>query len=199
MMQFVIFSVLMIVTIFAASQANAEPPSQEEFMKTYQPKLDRVHEEGLPPTKQSEIGIHFTDIVCQDDKIHVLKLTGQNYIACVTPESASELVKRGWGLVHRENPHSGMKGSECTNWWKIHYYKDAPSKSKIIKTIRQTTNEFADEFVVWKPVRIVDSSNNTLTVSSHGNFHDVYLNKVIQSLSGIDHVSNVEHEPRGCI
>lgn len=196
----VVFLVLIGTVVFVAPQAFSEPVSREEFIKTYQPKLDRVQNENLPPVKQSMIGIHFNDIFCHDNKVHVLKLTGENYIACVSPDSAVKLVERGWGLVHREDPHSGQKGSECNNWWIIRHSDDGiTSKSKLIKTIRETTNAFSDEFVVWMPVRLVEQSDNTLTVSSYGNFDDIYLDMILDNLSKIEHVLDVEHKPRACI
>ena len=198
----VLFFLLAVATmgIFVTSETFAEPVSREEFMKTYQPKLDRVQDENLPPMKQSEIGIFFNDILCHDNKIHVLKLTGENYIACMTSASAEKLMERGWGILHREDPHSGQKGSECGNSWFIHHSDESvPSKSKLIKTIRETTNEFSDEFVVWMPVRIVEHNQNIITISSHGSFHGVYLDKILDSLSSIEHVLNVEHDPGGCV
>ena len=107
---FFIFSLIATTGFFVTSEAFAEPVSHEEFIKTYQPKLDRIHDENLPPTKQSEIGILFNDIFCNENKIHVLKLTGEDYIACVTPESAQKLVERGWDLMHRDDPHKGTAG-----------------------------------------------------------------------------------------
>ena len=201
MKYFVIFLVVAITMVFfMIPQTFSEPVSYEEFMKTYQPKLDRVQNENLSPIKQSAIGIKFNDIFCHDNKIHVLKLTGENYIACVYPESAEKLVEMGWGLIHREDPHSGQKGSECTNWWLIHHSDDGiPSKSKLIKTIRDTTNEFSDEFVVWMPVRIVEHTHNILTVSSHGAFDDISLNVILDNLSKIEYVLNVEHKQRACV
>ena len=185
---------------FVTSEAFAEPVSHEEFMKTYQPKLDRVQEDNLPPMKQSEIGIRFNDIFCHDDKIHVLKLTGENYIACVTPESAIQLVERGWGLMHKDDPYKGMRGAECINWWMIHHDgDDVPLKSSLIKTIRMTTNEFANELVVWKPIKLVEHKDNIITLSSHGNFHELYLDQVISNLLDVKHVTGVEFKPRACL
>lgn len=187
-------------TLFLIPQAFAEPVSHEEFMKTYQPKLDRVHDENLPPTKQSEIGIRFNDIFCHENKIHVLKLSGQNHIACVTPESAIKLVERGWGLMHRDDPHKGQAGAECTQWWIIHH-SDAgiPLESTLIKTIRVTTNEFSNEFVVWEPVRIVDHVHNIITISSHGSFDDLQRDAIMENLSDIKYVLNVEHKNAACV
>ena len=127
-----ILAVFILMIFVLSIQAFAEPISQEEFMKTYQPKLDRAQQENLPPIKQSKIGILFNDIFCNDNKIHVLKLTGENYIACVTPESASKLVERSWGLMHTDNPIDGMSGAECINWWIIHHKDNsAPLESRL--------------------------------------------------------------------
>ena len=188
------------IGIFVTSETFAEPVSREEFMKTYQPKLDRVQDENLPPIKQSEIGILFNDIFCHENKIHVLKLTGENYIACATPESAQKLADRGWGLLHREDPYKGMRGAECINWWTIHHNNDEiPLKSSLIKTIRETTNGFANESVVWKPVKLVEQKGNTITISSYGGFHEEHIDQVAENLLDIKHVTNVEFEPRVCL
>ena len=142
----------------------------------------------------------FNDIFCHGDKIHVLKLTGENYIACITPESAQKLVERGWGLMHRDDPHKGTAGAECANWWRIHHDGDnIPSKSSLIKTIRSTTNEFVNEFVVWDPVRFVENKDSVLIISSHGSFADLYLNQIIGNLLDVENVMDVEFKQRGCI
>lgn len=198
--RFLIIFAIATTGFFVTSEIFAEPVSYEEFMKDYQPKLDRVQEENLSPMKQSEIGILFNDIFCHDNKIHVLKLTGENYIACVTPESAQRLVERGWGLMHRDDPHKGTAGAECTNWWMVHHEGDnIPLKSSLIKTIRLTTDEFANEFVVWDPVRFVENKNNILVLSSHGAFADSYLNRIIGNLLDVENVMDVEFKQRGCI
>lgn len=127
-------------------------------------------------------------------------MTGENYIACVSPESAVKLAERGWGITHKADPHKGVRGAECTNSWVIHYSDEViPSKSRLIKTIRETTNEFANEQVVWGPVKIVDHIHNIITISSHGSFHDVYLNQILDNLSNVEYVLNVEHKPRACL
>ena len=194
------FAVFILMICVSSIQVFAEPVSHEEFMKTYQPILDRVQQENLPPTKQSEIGILFNDIFCIDNKIHVLKLTDENYIACVTPESATKLVERGWGLMHKDNSLEGMRGAECINWWIIHHKdNDTPLESSLIKTIRTTTSEFANESVVWKPIKLVEHKGNTITISSYGNFQEIYLDQVIANLLNIKHVTDVEFKPRACI
>ena len=198
----VLFFLLVVATIgiFVTFETFAEPVSREEFMKTYQPKLDRVQDENLPPIKQSEIGIRFNDILCHDNKIHVLKLTGENYIACVTLASAEKLVERSWGIIHREDPHSGTAGAECIKWWMIHHHDDSiPLKSSLIKTIRETTNEFANESIVWKPIKLVEHKDNIITLSSYGNFREEYIDQVAANLLNIKHVTNIEFEPRACI
>ena len=195
-----LFAVFILIISVSSIQAFAEPIPYEEFMKTYQPILDRVQQENLPPTKQSEIGILFNDIFCDDNKIPVLKLTGVNYIACTTPESATKLVERGWGLIHKDDPLDGMRGAECINWWIIHHKdNDAPLESSLIKTIRTTTSEFANESVVWKPIKLVEHKGNTITISSYGNFQEIYLEQVIANLLNIKHVTDVEFKPRACI
>lgn len=50
--------------VFANNDLFAEPVSHEQFMETYQPLLDRVKDENLPPIRQSGIGILYNDILC---------------------------------------------------------------------------------------------------------------------------------------
>lgn len=94
---FGIFLILIVVALGfpLMSQAFADYLDKDQFMEWYPPKLDRVHEENLPPTKQVEIGILDGDIVCDENNVRVLKITAEKYIACATPETSSKLVQRG--------------------------------------------------------------------------------------------------------
>lgn len=180
---------------------NAEPISGEEFMKTYQPILDRVYSENLPPQKQLQIGMLMRDVVCFDDgKIRILKIASFNQVSCVSPETAQKLVDRGWGLMHREDPNTGKGGSECTNWWIIHHDgTNKPSLSKLLKILRLTTNKFSDEYVVWSPIQFVQSTGKTITLESHGSFYPEQELMIKQNLNDIESVLGVEFEPRACI
>ena len=102
--------------------------------------------------------------------------------------------------MHRDDPYKGVRGAECTNWWMIHHDGDGtPLKSSLIKTIRMTTNEFANELVVWKPVRLVEHKDNIITISSHGSFRELYLEQIISNLLDVKHVTGVEFKPRACL
>jgi len=197
-------SIAVIVGIICLSQfvlINAEPVSREEFMKTYQPILERVYSEHLSPQKQLEIGILVRDVVCFDDgKIQILKIASFNQVSCVTTETAQKLVDRGWGLMHRTDPSVGKGGSECTNWWIIHHNGSSkPSVSKLLKMLRLTTNEFSNEYVVWSPVTMIKNEGKTITLESHGLFDHNQELMMRQNLAEIENVLKVELEPRACV
>lgn len=198
---FLVFIVVGMICSFQFVLVDAEPISREEFMKTYQPILDRVYDDRLTPQKQLKIGILMRDVICFDgDKIQILKLASFNQVSCVTPETAQKLVDRGWGLMHREDPNTGKGGSECTNWWIIHYDEsNKPSLSKLLKILRLTTNEFSDEYVVWSPIQFVQSTDKTITLESHGSFYPEQELIIKQNLNSIESVLKVEFEPRACI
>lgn len=195
---------IVVIGIICLSQfvpTNAEPVSREEFMKTYQPILDRVYSERLPPQKQLEIGILMRDVICFDDgKIQILKMASFNQVSCVATETAQKLADRSWGLMHRDDPSVGKGGSECTNWWTIHHDETSkPSIPKLVKTLRLTANEFADEYVVWSPVTLVKNEGRTIILESHGSFDHNQELMMSQSLAEIENVLKVEMEPRACV
>ena len=184
-----------------ASQAYADYLPHDAFMEMYQPKLDRVNEENLPPAKQIEIGIQDVDIVCHDNKIRILKVSAENHIACATPETAAKLVQRGWGLVNSDDePYANIYSNSCGSVWEIHHRDgNVPSISKIIQTYRQTIDEFSSTSVVWASVRVVDHNDNILKIISGNAFRDEYVTIILDSLSEIEHVSDVEYRQGGCI
>lgn len=181
---------------------NAEPVSREEFMKTYQPILDRVHNERLSPQKQLEIGILMRDVVCFDeDHVQILKISSLNQVSCVTMQTAQKLADRGWGMTHRDDPNTGKGGSECVSWWIMyHDGSNIPSVPQLIKTFRLTVNEFSNEYVVWSPVTYEDDGKGKTTVLTfHGSFNDSQILTLKQNFTGVENVLNVEIEPRYCI
>jgi hypothetical protein len=189
-------------TILLSHFVDAELASREEFMKTYQPTLDRIHSEHLPPQKQLEIGILMRDVVCFDENhVQILKISSFNQVSCVTPQTAQNLVDRGWGMMHRDDPNTGKGGSECVSWWIM--YDDGsnkPSVPQLIKTFRLTVNEFSNEYVVWSPVTLEDDGKGKTTVLGfHGSFDDSQTLTLKQNLTGVENVLNVKIEPRYCI
>lgn len=185
---------------FLLIPADAEPISQEEFLKTYQPILDRIQNEKLPPQKQLKLGILMRDVICPDDKVQILKIASSNQVSCVSSDTAQNLLKRGWGLVHRDDPNTGKGGSECTNLWVIHHDgSNKPSISKLQQTLRLTVNEFSNEYVVWSPITIVDAVGKTMTLQSHGSFYPEQESTILENLSKVENVLNVSFEPGRCI
>ena len=178
--------------------ADLLPPDQ--FEEWYYPKLDRVHQENLPPTKQIEIGIFDVDIVCHENKVRVLKISAEKYIACVFPETTISLVQRGWGLANTDNePYANYGSNDCASWWEIHHDdKNVPSMSKIIKTFRQTIDEFSVTSVVWASVSLIDHKDNVFRFLSDNSFDDQHRNLILDNFSTVEHVKNVEFYSGGC-
>lgn len=181
--------------------ANAEPISQEEFMKIYQPKIDKVITEKLSPRKQLELGILMLDVFCFDDKIRILKFSDQNLVACVNRESVQQLVDRGWGITKNEDmfTENSSHGTECGNTLTISFKDKAAPASTIIHKIRKVMNEFA-EILLWQPITIISESTPTewvLNIRGSYNLQEqIKLKDTIRTIPG---VLSIELVQNGCI
>ncbi|EGG42342.1 Hypothetical protein Nlim_0787 [Candidatus Nitrosarchaeum limnium SFB1] len=150
------YLVLLLVLIGFTEIAFSEPQSYEDFMKTYHPILDRVHNEKLSPHKQIDIGLHMRDVVCLDGRVQVLQFSSQSYVACVNPDTATILVKRGWGAVmYDETKYSDGHGYECSMNWIIQYDEIKPKHSEVIYALRHTMNNI-QESLIWNPIIVND-------------------------------------------
>src|SRR3989338_10538167 len=133
--------VAIVVLAISMPHAFAEPQSYEDFMKTYQPILDRVYNEKLSPHKQIDIGLLMRDVVCFDNGVQVLRLSSQSYVACVNPDTAPILVQRGWGVVmYDETKNPNNHASECSMFWYVQYDKITHKSSESIYKLRYTLN-----------------------------------------------------------
>ena len=179
--------------------ANAEPISQEEFMKTYQPKIDKVIAEKLSPRKQLELGILMLDVFCFDDKIRILKFSDQNLVACVNRESVQQLVVRGWGITKNEGMFTGSShGTECDNTLTISFKEKAVPTSTIIYKIRKVMQEFA-EILVWQPISVEKENAPTIVLGITGVYNqaeEIQLKDTIRTIPG---VLGIELVQKGCV
>lgn len=190
-----------IITVMIASIPNilAEPQSYEDFMKTYQPILDRVYDEKLSPHKQIDIGLLMRDVVCFDGGIQVLQLSSQSYVACVHPDTAPILVKRGWGAVmYDETKNPNNHSSECTIDWLVMYKDIAPKRSELIYKLRYTLNTI-QEYLIWYPVIVEDNNRFTITMHSVGSYSASEIKLITDSLNSVSRVESVEAIPGGCV
>lgn len=198
-MKFYLILSLSILTIhiLLSQTLMAEPITDSELIKQYKITLENAYEKKLNPKKQLNYGIKTTDVVCFDDKIPVLKLTAESFVTCVEPITATKLVERNWGLIHKLNPHEGTSGSECSNYWTI-YYTDSPSKSIFIKTLRIITNKFANDSVVWSPIKTEKITDSNITLLSHGMFSSEEISLIKGALLNIENVSKIEDKTGIC-
>lgn len=192
--------ILLVISIMIPLTSFAEPISREEFMKTYQPILDRVYHEKLSPHKQIDIGLLMRDVVCFNDGIQLLQLSSQSYVACVNPTTAPILVQRGWGVVmYDETKYSDSHGSECGLNLIIHYYEVKPKHSELIYNLRYVMKDI-QESLLWNPVIIEDNSDtNAIIIHSVGNYSQEEINKITDSLNSVSGVNSVEVEYGVCI
>ena len=54
-------------------------------------------QEGLPPLKQINSGVALVDVACDDNQVQAFKYDAMN-VACVSLETKSQLVSRGWAI-----------------------------------------------------------------------------------------------------
>jgi len=180
-----IFSVLLPLTSFA------EPISHEEFMKTYQPILDRVYNEKLSPHKQIDIGLQMRDVVCLNGRIQVLQLSSQSYVACVNPDTATALVQRGWGaMMYDDTKNPNNHSVECSISWYVMYRDTAPNSSELIYKLRYALNTI-QEYLIWHPVIVEDDGRFTLTMHSIGFYSTDEIKLITNSLSSVPKVESV--------
>jgi len=98
------------------------------------------------PRQQIANGIKYIDIVCSNDFVLLFKWSS-NSMACVKPQSAEKLEKRGWGVPKDQTMFLGFS-SLCETGFTIHYQDISKyNESKIIKTIRDALSK-----VDWSPV-----------------------------------------------
>jgi hypothetical protein len=191
---------LLIISTTIPLTSFAEPQSYEDFMKTYQPILDRVYSEKLSPHKQTDIGLLMIDVVCFNNGIQVLKLSSQSHVACVNPDTASKLVQRGWGVVmYDETKYADGHGYECTLDWIIHYDDIKPKSSELIYNIRYAMKNI-QESLLWHHVIIEDNSDTkTVIMHSVGNYSQEEIQKITDSLNSVSRVTSVGVEYGACI
>ena len=181
--------------------ANAEPISQEEFMKMYQPKIDKVKAEKLKPRKQLDLGILMLDVFCFDGKIRVLKFSDSNLVACVNPESVQKLVMRGWGITKNEGMFTGSShGTECTNTLNISFQEKAPPASTIIYKIRKVLMLQIGEILLWQPIFVANESTDTTIVLKITGAYDMgEETKLKDEIRTIPGVLDIDLTQNGCV
>ena len=188
------------VLAISMQHAFAEPQSYEDFMKTYQPILDRVYNEKLSPHKQIDIGLLMRDVVFFNNGIQVLQLSSQSHVACVDPDTAPILVQRGWGVVmYDETKYSDSHGSECGLNLIIHYYEIKPKHSELIYNLRYVMKDI-QESLLWNPVIIEDNSDaNAIIMHSVGSYSQNEITAITDSLNSVSGVNSVGVEYGGCV
>ena len=191
--------VAIVVLAISMPHAFAEPQSYEDFMKTYQPILDRVYNEKLSPHKQIDIGLLMRDVVCFDNGVQVLRLSSQSYVACVNPDTAPILVQRGWGVVmYDETKNPNNHASECSMFWYVQYDKITPKSSELIYKLRYTLNTI-QEYLLWYPVIVEDNHRFTITILSVGSYSADETKLISDSLNSVSGVESVEAILGGCV
>lgn len=196
-----LIGIIAIITVMITSIPNilAEPQSYEDFMKTYQPILDRVYHEKLSPHKQIDIGLLMRDVVCFNNGVQVLQLSSQSYVACVNPATAPILVQRGWGAVmYDETKNFNNHSSECSIVWHVHYDDITPKSSELIYKLRYTLNTI-QEYLMWYPVIVDDNHRFTITMLSVGSYSMNETKIIEDSLNSVSGVESVEAVPGGCV
>lgn len=193
-----ISSATLLIFILSSQTLMAEPITDLELIKQYKITLEHAYNEKLNPKKQLANNIKTTDVMCFDNHLPILKLTAENSIACVNPITATKLVERNWGLTHKSNPYEGTSGSECVNYWLIYHDVNMPSSTIMIKTIREITSNFANDFVVWSPIKIEKITDDSITLSSHGMFSSKEISLIKNGLLHIDDILKVKDRPGIC-
>lgn len=185
------------VLSFPVTFSFAEPISHEEFMKTYQPILDRVYAEKLSPHRQTDIGLMMMDVVCFNGGVQILQLSSQSYVACVNPDTAQKLVQRGWGAVMYDETKSSGHGYECSLDWLIQYDTIKPKQSELIYNLRYAMKNI-QESLMWHPIIVDDNDRFTITMHSGGNYSQEEETQIIDSLKSVTGVNAVKIQYGAC-
>lgn len=74
--------------------------SSEEYSVTI--SISKIDEKILPPLKQMELGIQYSDIQC-DEGFELVTKTTNGYPACVKPQTIPKLIERGWAVNKSES------------------------------------------------------------------------------------------------
>ena len=78
----------------------------------------------MPPLKQIQNGIALFDVVCSDDKIPAYKHDNM-HVACVSEETHTKLITRGWALLRFALPDENPSHVLCNRYdgkWHLEYF-----------------------------------------------------------------------------
>lgn len=177
------------------------PPS--EYAK-YNIQLEelRALEKKPFPKKQLADGIRYNDVMCSEDKVIMLKWTS-NDLACVKEKTAIKLEERGWGIPKEK---TWLFDTECGGDFTVFYEGIAPSKGKILKTIRMELSESDQVTHIqgymyrWDHISMnINTDNSSFDLAIIGSVDENNEAKIIiDSLKEIPIISNVQFKGAWC-
>lgn len=189
---FIVFS----LCFFPISVAYSTPAIDPEFNETYQSWLESTVSEKLSPRTQNELGIVPEDIICFESRIPMLKITSNDYVACVYIKSAKVLEDRGWGIqksTKYDNSKSPLPGLQC---WDVYFKQLKPSTSQIVKDTRLSLLNLSEKYA-WKSIWIEDKKENQFLISTP-HLHDEEITQLITLLESKDSISKVIFREYSC-
>jgi len=134
----VVIASFFIIFLFVISNNHifASPLNLNETYIEYGHLIENIKSmEQKPSIKQQiEMGVDIDDVVCNDDKVLVLRWFGNSSV-CLTPTTADILVQRGWGIFANANNRPNILF--CLTINSIYYENvNEHSNSKILSLIR---------------------------------------------------------------
>ena len=207
--------VLIIFTAFSISYVEvAEGILPQKAYQEYENKLKELRESIDKPSPRQQIanGIKYIDVICPNDFVLMFKWSG-NSNACVKPQSAEKLEKRGWGVPKDQTIFLGLN-SDCETGFSIHYQDISEyNKSKIIITIRDAlskvdwSSRVGDYKYRWDYISILNTPDNQgvakisvegLYSESGNELEKEDYKKIIESLQNMDGVIDVKLNRAWC-
>jgi len=203
--------VVLIFFIAFSIYYDAEAESGVEPQKTYQEyqnKLKELRESIDKPSPKQQIssGIKYIDVMCSNNFVLLFKWSS-NSMACVKPQSAEKLEKRGWGVPKDQTAFLGFS-SLCWTDFTIHYQDiNKYNEYKIIKTIRDALSKvdlrpgLGEYKYRWDYISILNKSDNQgiVKISIEGSYSESgnqlekeNYKEITQALQNMDGVIDVK-------
>ena len=188
------------------------------FDKDYPKKIDTIlaMQDKPSPRQQLSDGIFAADVVCSNDFVLVLKLSGNYDVACVSSPTADKLVERKWGLLRTDKTILGGTSVGCRDYFEIFYDKaENYRESQIIKQIRMTLSEFYEaahdratlaqkmmisepyEKALWDRIGVYGfNTDESVRISINNCFSVNANNEILNDLKDLEHVKDAKASSR---
>ena len=191
--------------MFLLSQnIQALPPPTADVYEKHRDYVDSIilMQEKPAIKEQMKNGIPAHSVMCNNDFVLLLKWTS-NKSACVSSQTAEDLIERNWG-VYRENvnvlgfddndPYKFFGVMGGSSFISFEYNDSEYSETKFIKKIREKFSEHLNESGWsgnhWAYMWIDKESEGHFTLSIAGGPREDFLRGPLEKVEGVSNIEN---------